>query len=80
MNRTYDIFRGAPEGGVLWLEAIIGIDAAIARVKQRALENPGSYFVHDPQTHSVVVSIDSGVGKNAKEPQINRIVRKGDPE
>ena len=76
MNRTYDVFSGVPHGEVLWLEAIIGLDEAISRVVQRAQENPGHYFVHDPLTRTIVVSIESVRHGNENEARITRMIKR----
>lgn len=56
---TFEIFLGYFEKEVLWLEAVRGLRAASARMKQRAEEFPGPYFVFCTKTHSVRASIDT---------------------
>ena len=59
MKQTYDLFSGAPEEDVLWLEAVDGLNNAIDRMTQRSRENPGRYFVYSSNTQTVIASIDT---------------------
>jgi hypothetical protein len=56
---TFEIFLGYFDEEALWLEAVRGLRAASARMKQRAEEFPGPYFVFCTKTHSVRASIDT---------------------
>jgi hypothetical protein len=56
---TFEIFLGYFEKEVLWLEAVRGLRSASVRMKQRAEEFPGPYFVFCTKTHSVRASIDT---------------------
>lgn len=55
---TYDIFAGSPDKA-LWLEAMEGLGAACERMKERATEFPGPYFVFCTGTHKVLAVIDT---------------------
>jgi len=59
LKQTYDLFSGAPEEDVLWLEAVDGLNNAIDRMTQRSRENPGRYFVYSAGSQAVVASIDT---------------------
>lgn len=59
MKQSYDLFSGAPDDDVLWLEVIDGLNNAIARMKQRAQERPGRYFVYNTDSQTVIASIDT---------------------
>jgi len=59
MKQTYDVFSGAPEEEVLWVEAVDGLNHAIDRMTQRSRENPGRYFVYNTSSQTVVASIDT---------------------
>lgn len=56
---TFEIFLGYFDKEALWLEAVRGLRAASARMKERAEEFPGPYFVFCTKTQSVRASIDT---------------------
>jgi len=55
----YDIFSGLRENGPIWVEAVDGLEAACARMRERADHNPGAYFVFCSQTNAVLASVDT---------------------
>ena len=59
---TYDIFAGTQDKDALWLEAVDGLGAACDRMKERAAQAPGCYFVFCTQTHKVLATIDAANG------------------
>jgi len=56
---TYHIFSGFPDRDASWLEAVEGLGVAHDRMRERAVQAPGAYFVFCPQTHTVLASIDT---------------------
>jgi hypothetical protein len=56
---TFEIFLGYFDKDALWLEAVRGLRAASARMRVRAEEFPGPYFVFCTKTHSVLASMDT---------------------
>jgi hypothetical protein len=54
MNREYDIFKKLPDGSVLWLAAITGLENAIAKLKELAASSPHEYFALHTPTKAVV--------------------------
>lgn len=54
VNGTYDIFRGAPDGGPIWIEAVQGLKKAKDRIAELCTRDPDEYFVFDPITAKVV--------------------------
>jgi len=56
---TFEIFLGYFDKGALWVEAVRGLGAASKRMKERAEEFPGPYFVFCTKTHTVLASIDT---------------------
>ena len=60
MSPRFDIFAG-PQTDPLWLESVGELNNAVARMEQRAQEEPGPYFVFDCRKKAVVASIDRGV-------------------
>lgn len=56
---TFEIFLGYFDKEALWLEAVRGLRAASVRMRQRAEEFPGPYFVYCTKTQSVRASIDT---------------------
>jgi len=57
---TYLIFSGCfPEADVLWLESVVGFDAARERMQRLAAQKPGPYFIFSTNIHVVLATIDS---------------------
>ena len=57
---TYFIFSGRfPETDVLWLESVVGFDAARERMQRLAAQKPGPYFIFSTNIHVVLATIDS---------------------
>jgi hypothetical protein len=56
VNGTYDIFRGLPDSGLIWMEAVQGLENARARLIKLLETHPGDYFVYDPTTAKVVAT------------------------
>ena len=52
----YDIFSGTVDRDAIWLEAVDGLGAAIAKMKEYDKQNPGQYFVFCSKTHTVMAS------------------------
>jgi hypothetical protein len=51
----FDIFRGHYlDKEATWLEAVQGLDTARDRMRQIAVDNPGSYFVYSCSDHLVL--------------------------
>lgn len=50
----FEIFRGTPEKGGLWLESAIGLDRAIVSMNEFASVRPGEYFIFDTKSNKVV--------------------------
>ena len=44
-ENAYDIFSGESDRDAIWIEAVIGIDQARARMEQIAASTPGDYFI-----------------------------------
>ena len=63
MTLQFDIFSGPVYGRPLWLEMTSDLDSAVTRTKQYARRKPGQYFVYNPTSRTVVVAVDSRVGK-----------------
>jgi hypothetical protein len=53
------VFGDLTEGGVKWLESVYGLANAQRRMKRIAAEKPGSYFVFDLQTASIVAKTNT---------------------
>jgi hypothetical protein len=63
---AYDIFSGTPTRGALWLECVEGRQQAYERMKERAAENPGPYFLFDASSGSPIASFDTSASKASK--------------
>jgi len=54
----FDIFSGEIHKNAVWLEAVVGLDQARARMEQLAAERPGRYFIYCSQSNSVVAHLE----------------------
>jgi hypothetical protein len=52
----YDLFEVGPHNCPLRLETITGLDNAEQRMKERAAEKPGDYFIYDTRK-GILVSV-----------------------
>lgn len=48
MMSKVDIFRKLPDGRLLWIKAVVGIEEAKSQIRQLSRLNPGDYFIFDP--------------------------------
>ena len=56
MKRTYDIFKKLPNIGLIWVEAVEGLEHAHARVCELVSAHSGEYFVYDLMHKKIVES------------------------
>jgi hypothetical protein len=54
MPPLFVIFSDLTEKGVVWLESFAGLANAQRRMEGIAAEKPGSYFVYDLATYSIL--------------------------
>lgn len=54
MKVTYDIFRRLPDGGPVWIEAVLTLEGARARLKDLLETQPGDYFVYDLVQNKII--------------------------
>lgn len=64
---TYDIFSGAVNEDPVWEDVAERLDAACEKMKERAEQIPGRYFVFCVQTGVVVFAIDTSNGQNKRK-------------
>jgi hypothetical protein len=48
MKYKLDIFRKLPDGQLLWIKAVEGLEEARKQLLSLAQINPGDYFIYDP--------------------------------
>lgn len=53
-NAVFDIFKKAPDGKPVWMDAVPDISTAERRVAELKAREPGEYFVFSQQTHQIV--------------------------
>jgi hypothetical protein len=53
-----DIFSGQPKKNAIWIETVVGMAEAVARMEQLAVEKPGPYFLYSSSSNSVVMQIE----------------------
>lgn len=56
MKRTYDIFKKLPNIGLIWVEAVEGLELARYRVHELVSKQSGEYFLYDLTQMQVVDS------------------------
>jgi predicted RNase H-like HicB family nuclease len=56
---VFDVFSGRLEQEPMWLETAKSLTEASERMKQRARNKPGPYFVFCCETRQIVESIDT---------------------
>lgn len=56
MKRTYDIFKKIPSLGLIWIEAVEGLEMARVRVHELVSTQSGEYFVYDLAQMQIVES------------------------
>ena len=62
MLPKFNIFSGRfSETGVLWIECVEELGAAVDRMKALAAENPGPYFILHVDSRRPLASIDTGL-------------------
>ena len=61
MGQTYDIFSGLKDKEPLWLESVVGYDAAYEQMLEIAFGKPGSYFVFCTSTNCVICAVDTSM-------------------
>ena len=47
MNYKLDIFRSLPDGQLLWIKAVEGVEEAKSQLRKLAERDPGDYFIYD---------------------------------
>jgi hypothetical protein len=65
----YHIFSGSRDKDALWLESVEGLGAAHEKMKERAAEKPGPYFIFCTKTHAVLASINTSSENDIKAPR-----------
>jgi hypothetical protein len=58
MNREYDLFESLPDGGRVWRAAILGREAALAKLKELAAESTNQFFAMHLPTEEIVAKME----------------------
>ena len=53
MEAVIDIFARLPDGSPMWIEAVEGLDAARARVRELNRVAPRDYFIYSERNGSI---------------------------
>ena len=56
MNYKLDIFRKLPDGQLLWVKAVEGLEEAKAQLNRLEVMNPGDYLIYDTRLGCMVQS------------------------
>jgi len=59
MKNTVDIFKRLPNGKMVWVRAVDGLEEAKLQLKRLAFINPGDYFIYDNRFGGVVPSLSA---------------------
>jgi hypothetical protein len=57
MKNKVDIFKRLPNGKMVWVRAVDGIEEAKVQLKRLAYINPGDYFIYDNRFGGVIPSL-----------------------
>ena len=56
----FDIFSGSfKKRDLMWIEAVLGLSKARARMEELAAEAPGEYFVFSMRSRAILAKIDT---------------------
>jgi hypothetical protein len=58
VDGEYDLFEKFPNGAVMWLGTVPGLDSAIARLKELASLSPNEHFAIHTLTNTVVARMN----------------------
>jgi hypothetical protein len=58
-HHTVDIFKRLPNGKMIWVRAVDGMEEAKVQLKRLVYINPGDYFIYDNRFGGVVPSMDA---------------------
>ena len=58
-NDTFDVFSGNSDRDAMWIESVVGIDQARARMQEIAESEPGRYFIFYARSGRVIVRIET---------------------
>jgi len=56
MKTKVDIFKRLPNGKMVWVRAVDGLEEAKLQLKRLAFINPGDYFIYDNRFGGVIPS------------------------
>jgi hypothetical protein len=59
MKCKVDIFKKLPDGKMVWVRVVDGMDEARVQLKRLEFINPGEYFIYDSRFDGVVPSLHS---------------------
>jgi hypothetical protein len=65
---AFDIFSGHLEKEPMWLETACSLSEASERMKERARNKPGPYFVFCCETNQIMESIDTSGSATDRAP------------
>jgi hypothetical protein len=57
MKRKVDIFKRLPDGQMVWVRAVDGMDEARVQLKRLEYINPGEYFIYDNRFGGIIPSL-----------------------
>jgi hypothetical protein len=57
MKTKVDIFKRLPDGKMVWVRAVDGLEEAKLQLKRLAFINPGDYFIYDNRFGGVIPSL-----------------------
>jgi len=57
MKTKVDIFKRLPNGKMVWVRAVDGLEEAKLQLKRLAFINPGDYFIYDNRFGGVIPSL-----------------------
>jgi hypothetical protein len=58
MNREYDLFESLPDGAHIWRAAIVGREAAVAKLKELASKSANEFVAMHLPTKEIVAKME----------------------
>jgi hypothetical protein len=59
MKHKVDIFKKLPNGQMVWVRSVDGLDEAKVQLRRLEYINPGEYFIYDYRFGGIIPSLDA---------------------
>jgi hypothetical protein len=59
MNREYDLFESLPDGARIWRAAVVGREAALAKLRELAAKSTNGFFAMHLPTKEIIATTNA---------------------